>query len=166
MARVTLGGNPVNTIGELPAVGSEAPDFKLTKNDLSDVSLKDFAGKKVVLNIFPSVDTSVCAASVRRFNQEAAKLAGTVVLCISADLPFAFSRFCGAEGIDKVTSLSTMRGGGFGKAYGVRMVDGPLEGLLARSIVVVDAGGKVTYTQLVPEIKTEPDYDAALAAAK
>jgi thiol peroxidase len=166
MARVSLGGNPVNTIGELPAVGSQAPDFTLTKNDLSDVSLKDFAGKKVILNIFPSVDTSVCAASVRRFNQEAAKLAGTVVLCISADLPFAFGRFCGAEGIDKVTSLSTMRGGGFGKAYGVRMVDGPLEGLMARSIVVVDASGKVVYTQLVPEIKTEPDYDAALAAAR
>lgn len=165
MAQVTLGGNPCNTIGDLPAVGSAAPDFRLTKMDLSDVALSDFKGRKVVLNVFPSVDTGVCAASVRRFNEEAAKHDGVEVLCISADLPFAFKRFCEAEGIDKVTPLSTVRSGGaFGKAYGVRMVDGPLEGLHARSIVVIDGEGKVAYTQLVPEIKQEPDYAAALAA--
>ncbi len=164
MAQVTLGGNAVNTIGDLPAVGSEAPGFKLTKTDLADVSLKDYAGKKVILNIFPSVDTDVCATSVRKFNEAAGDIAGVAVLCISADLPFALKRFCGAEGLDKVEPLSTMRGGTFGKDYGVRLIDGPLEGILARSIVVVDADGKVTYTQLVPEITQEPDYDKALAA--
>jgi thiol peroxidase len=164
MAQVTLGGNPVNTSGNLPAVGSPAPAFTLTKTDLSDVSLKDYAGKRVVLNIFPSIDTPVCAASVRRFNEEAAKLGDAAVLCISADLPFAHKRFCGAEGIDKVESLSTVRGGGFGDAYGVRLVDGPLTGVLARAIVVVGADGKVTHSQLVPEIKQEPDYAAALAS--
>ena len=166
MAQVTLGGNPTNTIGELPAVGSQAPGFTLTKTDLSDVSLAEFSGKRVILNIFPSVDTPVCATSVRKFNEELGKLDNTVVLCISADLPFALSRFCGAEGLERVVPLSTVRGGTFGKAYGVRVVDGPLEGLLARSIVVLDEGGRVTYTQLVPEIKTEPDYDSALAALK
>jgi len=166
MAKVTLGGNAVNTSGELPAKGSKAPDFRLTKTDLADVSLKDFAGKKLVLNIFPSVDTAVCAASVRRFNEAASGLEDTVVLCISADLPFALKRFCGAENLDRVVPLSTLRSGGFGDAYGVRLVDGPLEGVMARSIVVVDAGGSVTYTQLVPEIKEEPDYDAALAAVR
>jgi thiol peroxidase len=166
MAKVTLGGNAVTTSGELPAKGSKAPDFRLTKTDLADVSLKDFAGKKLVLNIFPSVDTAVCAASVRRFNEAASSLADTVVLCVSADLPFALKRFCGAENLDQVVPLSTVRGGGFGDAYGVRLVDGPLEGVLARSIVVVDADGKVAYTQLVPEIKEEPDYEAALAAAR
>jgi thioredoxin-dependent peroxiredoxin len=164
MAQVTLGGNPVNTSGNLPAVGSPAPAFTLTKTDLSDVSLADYAGKQVVLNIFPSIDTPVCAASVRRFNEEAAKLGGAVVLCVSADLPFAHKRFCGAEGIDKVESLSTVRGGGFGDAYGVRLVDGPLAGVLARAIVVVGADGKVTHSQLVPEIKQEPDYAVALGA--
>jgi thiol peroxidase len=166
MAQVTLGGNPINTIGELPAVGSVAPDFKLTKTDLSDVSLKDYAGQKVVLNIFPSIDTPVCATSVKRFNTEVADLQNTVVLCVSADLPFAHARFCGAEGIEGVQSLSTLRGGSFGKAYGVRIVDGPLEGVLARAIVVVDESGNVSHSQLVPEIKQEPDYDAALAAVK
>jgi thiol peroxidase len=164
MAQVTLGGNPVNTSGNLPAVGATAPAFTLTKTDLSDVSLADYAGKRVVLNIFPSIDTPVCAASVRRFNQEAAKLGDAVVLCVSADLPFAHKRFCGAEGIDKVESLSTVRGGGFADAYGVRLVDGPLAGVLARAIVVVGADGKVTHSQLVPEIKQEPDYAAALAS--
>lgn len=165
MAQVTLGGNPCTTIGELPAVGSQAPDFKLTKNDLSDVSLQDFAGRKLVLNIFPSIDTAVCAASVRKFNEQAAGLADTTVLCISADLPFAQKRFCAAEGIANVTPLSTLRrGGAFGQAYGVRLVDGPLEGLLARAVVVLDGTGRVRHAQLVPEIKNEPDYAAALAA--
>jgi len=164
MAQVTLGGNPVNTSGNLPAVGSAAPAFTLTNTDLSDVSLADYAGKRVVLNIFPSIDTPVCAASVKRFNEEAAKLGDAVVLCVSADLPFAHKRFCGAEGIDKVESLSTVRGGGFGDAYGVRLVDGPLAGVLARAIVVVGADGKVAHSQLVPEIKQEPDYTAALGA--
>ena len=166
MAQVTLGGNAVNTIGDLPAVGFTAPAFKLTKTDLGDVSLQDYAGKKVILNIFPSVDTGVCAASVRKFNEVAGEIHDVAVLCVSADLPFAHARFCGAEGIDKVESLSTVRGGTFGKDYGVRLIDGPLEGVLARSIVVVDGDGKVTYTQLVPEIKEEPDYDKALAAVR
>jgi thiol peroxidase len=166
MAKVTLGGNPVHTSGDLPAKGSHAPDFKLTKTDLADVSLKDFSGKKVILNIFPSVDTGVCAASVRRFNEEAAKMKETVVLCVSKDLPFAHARFCGAEGIENVVSLSDMRGSEFGKAYGVLMTDGPLAGVYARSIVALDGSGKVVYTQLVPEIKEEPNYEAALAAVK
>lgn len=167
MAQVTLGGNPCHTIGDLPAKGSPAPDFQLTKNDLSDVSLKDFAGRKLVLNIFPSIDTAVCATSVRKFNEQAAGLQDTTVLCISADLPFALKRFCAAEGIANVVTLSTLRRGGvFGKTYGVRLVDGPLEGLLARSIVVVEASGKVVHTELVADIKNEPDYDAALAALK
>ncbi len=166
MAQVTLGGNAVNTIGDLPAVGSAAPAFTLTKTDLADVSLQDYAGKKVILNIFPSIDTDVCAASVRKFNEAAGGLPDVAVLCVSADLPFAHKRFCGAEGIDKVESLSTMRGGSFGKDYGVRLVDGPLEGVLARSIVALDGDGKVTYTQLVSEIKEEPDYDKALAAVR
>jgi thiol peroxidase len=138
----------------------------LTKTDLSDVSLKDYAGKKVILNIFPSIDTDVCAASVRRFNTEAAKIDGAVVLAISKDLPFAHKRFCGAEGIDKVVSLSELRNTDFGSAYGVRLVDGPLGGVFARAIVVLDGSGKVVHTQLVPEIKEEPDYAAALAAVK
>jgi thiol peroxidase len=166
MAKVTLGGNPINTIGELPAVGSKAPDFSLTKTDLSDVALKDFAGKKVILNIFPSLDTAVCAASVRKFNAEANNLENTAVLCVSADLPFAQSRFCGAEGLDRVIPLSAMRGRIFGKTYGVLLVDGPLAGVFARAIVVLDENGTVTYTQLVPEIKEEPNYEEALAAAK
>lgn len=166
MAETKLGGNPVHTSGELPKKGSQAPDFTLTKTDLSDVSLKDFAGKKVILNIFPSIDTDVCAASVRRFNQEATVADGAVVLAISKDLPFAHKRFCGAEGIDSVISLSELRNTDFGSAYGVRLEDGPLKGLFARSIVVLDENGNVLYTELCPEIKEEPDYDAALAAVK
>jgi thiol peroxidase len=166
MATVTLGGNPVHTSGELPAKGSQAPDFKLTKTDLADVSLGDYSGKKVILNIFPSIDTGVCAASVRRFNEEAAKANDTVVLCVSKDLPFAHARFCGAEGIENVVSLSDMRGSEFGKAYGLLMTDGPLAGIYARSVVALDESGKVVYTQLVPEIKEEPNYEAALAAVK
>ena len=166
MARVTLGGNPVSTSSELPKVGSQAPDFNLTTIDLADVSLADYAGKKVILNVFPSVDTSVCAASVRKFNAEAAGLKGVVVLCVSKDLPFAHKRFCGAEGIRNVDSLSALRGSDFGKAYGVLLTDGPLAGLFARSIVILDEKGKVVYTQLVPEIKEEPNYDEALAAVR
>lgn len=166
MAKVTLKGNPITTSGELPAVGSKAPDFTLVKTDLGAVSLADFAGKTVVLNIFPSVDTGVCAASVRRFNAELEKAGDVVVLCASADLPFAHGRFCGAEGLERVVSVSDLRDKGFGERYGVTIVDGPLAGLLARSVVVVDGSGTVTYTQLVPEIVEEPDYAAALAAAK
>lgn len=166
MADTKLGGNPIHTSGELPAVGTAAPDFVLTTTDLSDVSLKDYAGKKVILNIFPSIDTDVCATSVRRFNTEAASIDGAVVLAISKDLPFAHKRFCGAEGIDKVVSLSELRNTDFGAAYGVRLEDGPLGGVFARAIVVLDGSGKVVHSQLVPEIKEEPDYDAALAAVK
>jgi len=164
MAQITLKGNSVNTCGELPAVGSDAPDFCLTTTDLADVSLKEYAGKKVVLNIFPSIDTPVCATSVRTFNDKAAGKDDTIVLCISRDLPFAHKRFCGAEGIDGVVSVSELRERGFGEAYGVRIIDGPLAGLLARAVVIVDANGKVTYTEQVPEITQEPDYNAALAA--
>ena len=166
MARITFKGNPINTVGSLPAVGSKAPDFKLTKTDLSDVSLKDFAGKKIVLNIFPSIDTGVCATSVRKFNQEASKLSNAVVVGVSRDLPFAHKRFCGAEGIDKVVTTSDLRDGSFGKSYGVTMVEGPLAGLLSRSVVVVDETGTVVYTEQVPEIAQEPDYAKALAALK
>lgn len=164
MATITLKGNEIHTVGDLPAVGSAAPDFTLVKSDLSDASLGDFAGKKVVLNIFPSLDTAVCAASVRRFNAEASKLDNTVVLCVSRDLPFAHSRFCAAEGLENVVSLSEMRGPGFGDAYGVRITDGPLAGLMSRAVVIVGADGKVVYTEQVPEIAQEPDYEAALRA--
>ena len=166
MAKITLKGNPVNTVGTLPAVGQKAPDFKVAKSDLANVGLKDFQGKKVVLNIFPSIDTGVCATSVRKFNQEAAGLAGAVVVGVSRDLPFALKRFCGAEGITNVVTTSDVRDGSFGKAYGVTMVDGPLEGLLSRSIVVLDENGIVKYTEQVPEIAQEPDYAKALAALK
>lgn len=158
MATITLQGNPIQTIGSLPAVGSKAPDFLLTAADLSDSSLSKFAGKRVVLNIFPSVDTGVCASSVRKFNAEVEKLSNTVVLCISADLPFALSRFCGAEGLSNVVTLSELRNREFGNNYGVRIVDGPLAGLLSRSVVVLDETGKVIYTEQVPEIVQEPDY--------
>jgi len=164
MSQVTLKGNPVNTIGELPAKGVVAPSFRLVKTDLSEVSLSDYKGKKLVLNIFPSVDTGTCATSVRKFNEKASGLDNTVVLCISEDLPFAHARFCGAEGIENVESLSAFREETFARDYGVEMVDGPLKGLLARSVVVLDEEGKVKYTQLVPEIVDEPDYDKALAA--
>ena len=164
MAQITLKGNPVNTIGNLPEVGTKAPEFTLVKDDLSVKSLSDYKGKKVVLNIFPSLDTPTCAASVRRFNAEASKLENTVVLCISKDLPFAQARFCGAEGLEDVHNLSDFRTGQFGKDYGVEIIDGPLAGLESRAVVVLDEEGNVTYTQQVAEIVDEPDYEAALAA--
>lgn len=166
MAKFTLQGNLFNTIGELPAIGDAAPNFTLTKTDLSNVSLNDYQGKRIVFNIFPSIDTDVCATSVRRFNAEASKLENTVVLCVSMDLPFAHARFCGAEGLKDVITLSDFRNGNFGKAYGIRIADGPLAGLLARSVIVADTNGKVIYRQLVSEVTQEPDYEAALAALK
>ncbi|CAM4344816.1 putative thiol peroxidase [Mycobacterium basiliense] len=164
MAQITLRGNAINTVGELPAVGSPAPNFALTGDDLGPVGNDQFRGKTVVLNIFPSVDTPVCAASVRTFNERAAA-SGLSVLCVSKDLPFALKRFCGAEGIENVATASAFRDS-FGEDYGVTITDGPMAGLLARAIVVVGADGNVAYTELVPEIAQEPDYDAALAAAK
>ncbi|MCB9884297.1 MAG: thiol peroxidase [Planctomycetes bacterium] len=166
MASITFKGNPVDTVGDLPAVDTLAPAFTLTKNDLAPISNTELAGKKVVLNIFPSIDTGVCATSVRRFNEAAAKLENTVVLCVSKDLPFALKRFCGAEGIDKVQTASWFRGPDFGADYGVTMTSGPLAGLFARAVVVIDAGGKVLHSQLVPEIAQEPDYDSALASLR
>ena len=166
MATITLKGNPIHSIGELPAIGSKAPDFKLTKGDMSDVSLGDFSGKVRVLNIVTSLDTGICATSAKVFNSKIKALGGTVVLTISRDLPFAQKRLCDAEGIDVVVTLSELRNRDFGKAYGVELVDGPLAGLLARSVVVVDPAGKVVYTEQVPEIAQEPDYEAALKAAK
>ncbi|GAB3623050.1 thiol peroxidase [Mariniluteicoccus endophyticus] len=165
MATTAFKGNPVNTAGDLPNLGDTAPNSVLVGTDLADVRISDFAGQRVVLNIFPSVDTGVCAASVRRFNELAAGLENTKVVCVSADLPFALSRFCGAEGIENVVSASTFRSD-FGDAYGVRMTDGPLAGLNARSVVVLDEQGNVAYTRLNDEITEEPDYDAALAALK
>ena len=162
MAEITLRGNPIHTAGELPAVGSSAPAFTVTGGDLSDVSLDNFSGQKLVLNIFPSVDTGVCAASVRAFNQKAGGREGVTVLNVSADLPFAQARFCGAEGIDGVKNGSAFRSD-FGETYGVTITDGPMRGLLSRAVVVVDADGKVVYTEQVPEIAQEPDYDAALS---
>ena len=164
MATITLKGTPIETIGDLPRVGEKAPNFKLTKRDLSETSHDDFAGKRIILNIFPSIDTQVCATSVRRFNMEASKLENSVVLCVSADLPFAHERFCGAEGIDDVVSLSSFRSEAFGKDYGVKITSGPLTGLMSRAIVIIDESGKVIYTEQVPEIVHEPNYDAALAA--
>ena len=166
MAITKFKGSPVATVGDLPAVGATAPDFSLVKTDLGGVSLADFAGKKVVLNIFPSVDTAVCATSVRTFNKRAADLPNTVVLCVSKDLPFAHKRFCGAEGIENVVSVSSFRGRDFGADYGVTMKDGPLAGLFARAVIVLDAAGKVVHRQLVDDIVQEPDYDAALAATR
>ncbi len=162
MAQITLRGNPINTVGELPAVGSAAPEFTLTGTDLGPVSSADLHGKPVLLNIFPSVDTPVCATSVRTFNERAAG-GGVSVLNVSKDLPFAQQRFCGAEGIENVKSASAFRDR-FGEDYGLTIADGPMAGLLARSIVVIGADGNVAYTELVPEIANEPDYDAALAA--
>lgn len=167
MATVTFKKDiTVNTSGQLPAVGSVAPDFVLVKNDLSEISLKDLRGKTVILNIFPSLDTGTCAASVRRFNKEAAALSNTVILAVSADLPFAAGRFCTSEGIANVVPASVFRNPAFAKDYGILMLDGPLKGLLSRSVVVIDPEGKVKYTQLVSEITEEPDYQPALAAAK
>ncbi|MEQ6903633.1 thiol peroxidase [Nocardioides sp. YIM 152588] len=161
MATTALGGNPVTTVGELPAVGSAAPAFELVGSDFSTVTLP--TGTRTVLNIFPSVDTGICAASVRKFNELAAGLENTSIINVSADLPFAQARFCGAEGIDKVVSASGFRSS-FGDDYGVRLIDGKFEGLFARSVVVVEADGTVSYTQLVPEIGTEPDYDSVVQA--
>lgn len=164
MAKITLQENAIDTIGELPAVGSAAPDFTLVKTDLAEVTLADYKGKKVVLNIFPSIDTPVCAASVRRFNKVAGETDNTVVLCISADLPFAHTRFCETDGLKNVESLSVFRSPVFGKDYGVTITTGPIAGLLSRAIVILNPEGKVVYTEQVPEITQEPNYDAALAA--
>lgn len=164
MATVTLKGNELHTLGNLPGNGTQAPNFTLVKNDLSTVELSDYKGQKVVLNIFPSIDTGTCAQSVRQFNQEAAELSNTKVLCISKDLPFAQARFCGAEGIDKVETLSDFRDGNFGKSYQVEFTDGPLQGLLSRSVVVVNEVGEVIYTEQVAETVDEPNYKAALEA--
>lgn len=166
MATITLKGAAIHSVGELPKVGSKAPDFKLTKGDLSDASLADYAGKVRILNIVPSLDTSTCAMSAKKFNEEIKKLPGVVVLNVSRDLPFAQSRFCKAEGVDAVVPLSMLRDLSFGKDYGVAIKDGPMAGLLSRAVVVVDQGGKVVYAQQVPEITTEPDYASALAAAR
>ena len=162
MAQITLGGNAINTVGELPAVGSPAPGFALTGTDLGALRSEQFHGKPVLLNIFPSIDTPVCATSVRKFNERAAA-SGLSVLCVSKDLPFAQQRFCGAEGIENVVTASAFRDS-FGEDYGVTMVDGPMAGLLARAVVVVGTDGNVAYSELVPEIAAEPDYEAALAA--
>lgn len=164
MSQVTLKGNPVRVDGSLPQVGSQAPAFSLVAGDLSDKTLADFAGQRKVLNIFPSVDTPTCATSVRTFNAEASKLANTVVLCISADLPFAPKRFCAAEGLDNVINLSTLRGREFLDNYGVAIAEGPLRGLAARAVVVLDEHDKVLHAELVGEIADEPDYAAALKA--
>ncbi|CAN5377301.1 thiol peroxidase [soil metagenome] len=166
MSQTKLGENTVNTNGTLPAKGSIAPDFTLTGVNLKDVSLKDFSGKNIVLNIFPSIDTNVCAASVREFNKQATSLDNTVVISISKDLPFAMKRFCGAEGIDKVVLLSEFKNKNFSNAYGVEMIDGHMNGLHARAVVVIGPDGKVNYTELVPSIGQEPDYDAAIDALK
>ena len=164
MAEIKLKGKTVSTNGELPRIGEDAPNFILTKTDLSDITLKDVSGKKVVLNIFPSIDTEVCATSVRKFNEKIANHESAIVICVSRDLPFAHGRFCGAEGIENVISVSELRNLEFGKNYGVRITDGPLAGLLARSVVVLNESGKVIYSQLVGEITEEPDYEKALAA--
>ena len=164
MASITLKGNPIETAGDLPSVGSSAPGFTLVDSSLGDVALSDFYGSRIVLNIFPSLDTGVCAAAVRRFNSEAAGLSGTVILCISADLPFAHKRFCEAEGIDNVVTLSTFRNPEFGRDYGVVMTSGPLRGMMSRSVVILDERGTVVYIEQVPEIAQEPDYEEALSA--
>lgn len=166
MATITLKGNPVETVGNLPAKGSAAPAFTLVKADLSELTLASLAGKRVVLNIFPSVDTATCAMSVRKFNEQAAGLDNTVVVCVSADLPFALGRFCGAEGIANAVTTSVFRAPEFGRDYGVLITTGPLRGLLSRAVVVLDAAGKVIHAEQVAEIANEPDYAAALAALR
>jgi len=166
MANVTLGGNPITVAGQLPKNGDKAPEFRLTGKDLKDVGLGDFKGKRKVLNIVPSLDTPVCAKSTKVFNEKAGKAPNTVVLVISADLPFAAGRFCTAEGIENVVTLSTVRGGDFKAKYGVDITSGPLQGVTARAVVVLDENDKVLHSELVPEIKQEPNYDAALAALK
>lgn len=163
MASITLGGNPIHTSGELPKIGAKLSDFKLVMNDLSIASLSDFSGNKLVLNIFPSIDTGTCATSVRKFNASANKLKNTKVLCISRDLPFAQKRFCGAEGLENVINLSDFKDGNFGKTNGLEIIDGVLSGLHSRVIIVVDENGIVTHTEQVPEIANEPNYEAALA---
>jgi len=165
MTTITLKGNPVHTLGALPSVGRDAKDVTLTAVDLSEKSLKDFEGQYLILNIFPSVNTGVCAASVRKFNEDAANLPNTTVLCISKDLPFAQSQFCGAEGIKNVVMLSDFRSD-FGKVYGVEIADGPMKGLLSRAVVVINPEGKIIYEEQVPEISQEPNYSGALAAVK
>jgi thiol peroxidase len=163
MASITLGGNPIHTSGELPKVGTLLSDFKLIKYDLSFASLHDFSGTRVILNIFPSVDTGTCAASVRKFNESAVKLENTTVLCISRDLPFAQTRFCGAEGLENVINLSDFNNGAFGKENGLEILDGPLAGLHSRVLIIIDTDGTIIYTEQVPEIANEPNYEAALA---
>jgi thioredoxin-dependent peroxiredoxin len=162
MAQIKFKGNPINTVGDLPAAGTAAPDFTLVGADLGEIKLADLRGKKVVLNVFPSLDTDVCAASVRRFNEEAGKRDNVTVLCVSMDLPFAAGRFCSAEGLENVKTGSDFRDGKFGQAYGLRIVDGPLAGLHARAVILLDESGQVMYTELVPEITQEPNYEAAL----
>jgi thiol peroxidase len=163
MSTITLGGNPVHTSGELPKIGTQLADFKLVKNDLSIATLADFSGKRAVLNIFPSIDTGTCAASVRKFNETAANLNNTVVLCISRDLPFAQKRFCGAEGIENVVNLSDFQNGSFGKSNGLEITDGVLTGLHSRAVIVIDEKGTILHTEQVQEIADEPNYEAALA---
>jgi thiol peroxidase len=164
MASITLGGNPINTSGTLPNIGTNAPDFKLVKTDLSLASLADFKGSRLVLNIFPSIDTGTCATSVRTFNAKASALENTKVLCISRDLPFAQKRFCGAEGLENVINLSDFNTGGFGKDYGLEITDSVLAGLHSRVVIVLDENGKIIYTEQVNEIADEPNYEAALSA--
>lgn len=166
MAKLKLQGNQISTNGSLPRIGQKAKDFRLTDSKLQDLSLKDFAGKRILLNIYPSIDTGVCAMSVRKFNAEAAKLKNTVVLGVSRDLPFALGRFCGAEGIDKVYTLSELRNRDFGQSFGLEIIDGPMAGLLARAVVIIDENGKVIYRELVDDIVHEPDYKAAIQALK
>lgn len=166
MAQIKLGENTVATYGSLPEKGSEAPDFKLTGTEFKDVSLKDFSGKRVVLNIFPSIATGVCSASVRRFNAEAEKLHNTVILCVSVDLPFSHATFCATEGLKNVISLSALRSRSFGKDYGVLMVDGKWEGMFSRAVVILGESHKVIYTEQVPVIGQEPDYESAITVLK
>ena len=163
MASITLGGNPIHTNGELPTVGTKAADFNLIKTDLGTATLADFNGSRVVLNIFPSIDTGTCAASVRNFNEKASTLSNTKVLCISRDLPFAQKRFCGAEGLENVINLSDFKDGSFGKNYGLEITDGPLAGLHSRVVIVLDENGTILHAEQVNEIADEPNYDEALA---
>ncbi len=165
MAKITLGGNETQTSGDLPAVGSDAPDFNLVSKDMSEKTLASYHGQQVVLNIYPSIDTGVCAASTKKFNEEADKLQNTRIVCVSRDLPFALNRYCEAEGIKNLDNLTNFRDGGdFGSSYGVEITDGAFKGLNARAIVVIDGEGKVKYTELVPEVGQEPNYEAALSA--
>lgn len=166
MATITFKGTPVQTAGNLPPVGALAPDFRVAKTDLTNTGLRDFAGKKILLNIFPSIDTGICAASTRRFNKDAASIPNTVVICVSKDLPMAHKRFCEAEGITGVVATSAIRDTTFESAYGVKMINGPMEGFLSRAVVVIGEDGKIKYTEQVPEIAQEPNYEAALNALK